>query len=64
MLRYLKETHLKDEFEKYLLDQKDLTFIEELIDPKKRTDEEDWPHEGRKENKSYLYEVRAILFHF
>ncbi|XP_065325713.1 deoxynucleoside triphosphate triphosphohydrolase SAMHD1-like isoform X2 [Pelmatolapia mariae] len=48
---------LAQEMERYgLIFPTDLKFIKEMIKPLK-SDEAEWPYEGRDENKSFLYEI-------
>uniref|UniRef100_A0A668T6F1 HD domain-containing protein n=1 Tax=Oreochromis aureus TaxID=47969 RepID=A0A668T6F1_OREAU len=48
---------LAQEMERYgLILPPDLTFIKEMIKPLK-SDDTEWPYEGRDENKSFLYEI-------
>ncbi len=55
------------EFERFYLNDDDIEFIKELIEPKKMTYHnkltdptkatDNWPHKGRTMEKSFLYEV-------
>nr|XP_029131250.1 deoxynucleoside triphosphate triphosphohydrolase SAMHD1-like [Labrus bergylta] len=60
----LKENNLKPVMEEYGLKPKDVTFIKEMIagplqesKSKKASSPHYWPYEGRKEKKSFLYEI-------
>ena len=56
MLQHLiAKHHLDKEFQEHKLNEKDKTFIAELIDSKDPT--KGWPYHGRGEEKSFLYEV-------
>ncbi|CAI5647708.1 unnamed protein product [Oreochromis niloticus] len=53
----VKTNGLAQEMERYgLILPPDLTFIKEMIKPLK-SDDAEWPYEGRDENKSFLYEI-------
>ncbi|XP_026188987.1 deoxynucleoside triphosphate triphosphohydrolase SAMHD1-like, partial [Mastacembelus armatus] len=61
MFDYLMEDdEVEEEMSEYHLTDQDVTFIKEMIDPKgqtKETDTPDWPHKGRGQEKSFLYEI-------
>ena len=64
MLRCLiDDNNLRPQFELYNLTCTDLTFIEELIDNPLEPDftADNWPCQGRSIDKSFLYEVWAVL---
>uniref|UniRef100_A0A8W8MK04 HD domain-containing protein n=1 Tax=Magallana gigas TaxID=29159 RepID=A0A8W8MK04_MAGGI len=47
------------EFTKYKLDEKDMTFIREQIAGPSKTENREWPYEGRTKEKGFLYEIVA-----
>ncbi|XP_014669969.1 PREDICTED: deoxynucleoside triphosphate triphosphohydrolase SAMHD1-like isoform X2 [Priapulus caudatus] len=59
MFKHLVEVNgLKEEFNQYGLDDRDITFItEQIAGPVAKTGK--WSYEGRDENKSFLYEIVA-----
>uniref|UniRef100_A0AAQ6IJA3 HD domain-containing protein n=1 Tax=Anabas testudineus TaxID=64144 RepID=A0AAQ6IJA3_ANATE len=58
MFDYLvEENGLKPLLQLYGLSDHDLSFIKEMIDPKPRDKDGNWPHKGRGEDKSFLYEI-------
>ncbi|XP_026223641.1 deoxynucleoside triphosphate triphosphohydrolase SAMHD1-like isoform X2 [Anabas testudineus] len=60
MFDYLvEENGLKPLMQLYGLSDPDLSFIKEMIDPKPRDKDGNWPHKGRGEDKSFLYEIVA-----
>lgn len=54
------ENNLKPLFKKYHLDDEDVTFIKEMIDPPKKS-ESGWQCKGRPKEKGYMYEVLLII---
>lgn len=59
MFDYLiKSNNLEDEFRHYKLDDRDITFIKEMIQRPRETSNGDWPYKGRSRDKAFLYEVR------
>lgn len=61
MFHYLiEENNLRPVFEKEGLSVEDITFIvEQIAGPKKNLERGKWPYEGRRRDKSFLYEVVA-----
>ncbi|XP_060912851.1 deoxynucleoside triphosphate triphosphohydrolase SAMHD1-like isoform X2 [Labrus mixtus] len=60
MLDHLVEqNNLKPAMKKYgLIPEKDIRFIKEMIaGPLQESKEQEWPYKGRKEEKSFLYEI-------
>ncbi|XP_026189182.1 deoxynucleoside triphosphate triphosphohydrolase SAMHD1-like [Mastacembelus armatus] len=59
MLDHLVErNNLREAMEQYGLElPRDLDFIKEMIHPKALTKETPWPHKGRGQEKSFLYEI-------
>uniref|UniRef100_A0A7N6FKV2 HD/PDEase domain-containing protein n=1 Tax=Anabas testudineus TaxID=64144 RepID=A0A7N6FKV2_ANATE len=55
----VEENGLKPVMQLYGLSDGDLIFIKEMIYPKPRDKHGNWPHEGRGEDKSFLYEIVA-----
>lgn len=53
--------HLRDELRdgRLRLDDRDLLFIKEMMDPPKGIDKGEWPCKGRKADKSFLYQIVA-----
>ncbi|KAL1281478.1 hypothetical protein QQF64_000281 [Cirrhinus molitorella] len=49
----------KDVLNEHGLDDKDVTFIKELIEGEKTSESDQWTFKGRDEDKSYLYEIVA-----
>ncbi|XP_042872916.1 deoxynucleoside triphosphate triphosphohydrolase SAMHD1-like [Penaeus japonicus] len=60
MFDYLiKSNNLEDEFRRYKLDDRDITFIKEMIQRPRETSNGDWPYKGRSRDKAFLYEIVA-----
>lgn len=59
----LEENCLQSDFERYGLDEQDITFIKEQIAGPRNSEmcsqPSDWPYYGRTEEKSFLYEIVA-----
>uniref|UniRef100_A0A3Q3LY94 HD domain-containing protein n=1 Tax=Mastacembelus armatus TaxID=205130 RepID=A0A3Q3LY94_9TELE len=53
--------HVQSELKKYRLTDQDLRFIKEMINPEAQTKQTpastNWPHKGRGQEKSFLYEI-------
>ncbi|KAL1281481.1 hypothetical protein QQF64_000284, partial [Cirrhinus molitorella] len=49
----------EDVLKEHGLDDKDVTFIEELIEREEMPEPDQWTYKGRDEDKSYLYEIVA-----